>query len=278
MSSPSSELSLQVRRLDRDRFATALFAPVDARDALLALYAFNAEVARVRENVREAMAGMIRLQWWREALAGERPGETERHPVAAPLIAACRAAKVSGEAFERLLDARERDLSSEVPQGLDEVAAYAADTAGALAQLALELLGARDPETIAAGQAVGTAFGLAGLLRAVPFHLAQGRLMIPEPCLREAGISSDDVFAGSAPRQAVAGAARLLGLRALALLAEARRRKVDKLGMPVLLQGVQAGVYLRALERGGWDVLDARNARPRPMPVRLMWAAATGRF
>lgn len=248
------------------------------REGLLALYAFNAEVARVRESVRESMAGMIRLQWWREALAGERPGETERHPVAAPLLQACRAAKVSGAAFERLLDARERDLSSEVPGGLDEVVAYAADTAGGLTQLALELLGARDPDTIAAGRAVGTAFGLAGLLRAVPFHLAQGRLMLPEDCLREAGISSRELFAGTASPQAVARGAKPLGLRAKALLVEARRRKVDKVGMPALLQAVQAGVTLRLLERRDWDVLDARNARPRPMPLRLIWAAATGRF
>lgn len=272
----SSELNLQVRRLDRERFATALFAPEPLREGLLALYAFNAEVARVRENVRESMAGMIRLQWWREALAGERPGETERHPVADPLIKACRAAKVSGEAFERLLDARECDLSSEVAEGLDEIEAYVADTAGGLAQLALELLDVRDAETLAAGRAAGTAFGLAGLLRAVPFHLAQGRLMLPETCLREAGISSVEVFAGTASRQAVARAAKPMGLRAKALLAEARRRKVDKAGRPVLLQAVQAGVHLRHLESRDWDVLDPRNAHPRPMPLRLMWAAATG--
>ncbi|MEX2008823.1 MAG: squalene/phytoene synthase family protein, partial [Dongiaceae bacterium] len=31
----------EVRRGDRDRFLTALFAPADRREALFALYAFN---------------------------------------------------------------------------------------------------------------------------------------------------------------------------------------------------------------------------------------------
>lgn len=46
----SPELSLlgeQVRRHDRDRFVTALFASQDRREDLFALYAFNADVAGI---------------------------------------------------------------------------------------------------------------------------------------------------------------------------------------------------------------------------------------
>src|ERR1700759_2884419 len=68
MSDPS--LAAGLRQHDRDRSQTALFAPAERRDALFALYAFNYEVARIRESVREPMLGLIRLQWWRDALAG----------------------------------------------------------------------------------------------------------------------------------------------------------------------------------------------------------------
>ena len=61
-----------VREADRDRYLATLFAPAEHRDALFALYAFNVEIARVRELAREPMPGEIRLQWWREVLAGER--------------------------------------------------------------------------------------------------------------------------------------------------------------------------------------------------------------
>src|SRR6266566_680683 len=51
-----------VRAADKDRFLSTLFAPAEHRNALLSLYAFNLEIARVREVAQEALAGEIRLQ------------------------------------------------------------------------------------------------------------------------------------------------------------------------------------------------------------------------
>ena len=51
-----------VRAADKDRFIAALFAPAEHRGALHALYAFNIEIARVREIIREPLAGEVRLQ------------------------------------------------------------------------------------------------------------------------------------------------------------------------------------------------------------------------
>ena len=66
----------QVRRADRDRFLAALFAPEPARSDLLALLAFDHELARTRAVTREPMLARIRLEWWREAVveaAGDGP-------------------------------------------------------------------------------------------------------------------------------------------------------------------------------------------------------------
>ena len=76
-----------VRQADRDRFIASLFAPADKRDGLYALYAFNAEIARVREVAHQALAGEIRLQWWSDVIAGERTGEARANPIAAALLA-----------------------------------------------------------------------------------------------------------------------------------------------------------------------------------------------
>ncbi len=73
--SPSAAI---VRRHDRDRYQTALFAPSDRREALFALYAFNYEVARVRESVTQPMLGRIRLQWWREVVDAAYAGAPAR--------------------------------------------------------------------------------------------------------------------------------------------------------------------------------------------------------
>src|SRR5271157_2668701 len=64
-----SPVAALVQRHDRDRFQTVLFAPAARREALFALYAFNYEIARVRESVTEPMIGQIRLEWWRESIA-----------------------------------------------------------------------------------------------------------------------------------------------------------------------------------------------------------------
>ena len=59
-----------VRGCDFARYAATLFVPADRRRALLALYAFNAEISRVREQVTQPLPGEIRLQWWTDALTG----------------------------------------------------------------------------------------------------------------------------------------------------------------------------------------------------------------
>src|SRR5258707_12809015 len=70
-----------LRAADKDRFLTTLFAPAEHRDALIALYAFNVEIARVREVIREPVAGEIRLQWWSDVIGGRRPGGSWGPPV-----------------------------------------------------------------------------------------------------------------------------------------------------------------------------------------------------
>src|SRR4051812_41397535 len=74
-----------VRAIDKDRFLATLFAPAENRGPLFALYAFNAEIAGVRERARGPMPGEIRLQWWRDVLGGGRAGEAAANPVAAAL-------------------------------------------------------------------------------------------------------------------------------------------------------------------------------------------------
>src|SRR5262245_54981761 len=78
-----------VRAGDKDRYLASLFAPDDLRPGLLALYAFNIEVARIRETVSEVMLGEIRLKWWHDAIEGLYAGTRVGHPVIealAPLI------------------------------------------------------------------------------------------------------------------------------------------------------------------------------------------------
>ena len=63
-----------VRQYDKDRYLSALLAPGQYRPGLMALYAFNSEIARIRELVSEPLPGEVRLQWWRDLLEGTEHG------------------------------------------------------------------------------------------------------------------------------------------------------------------------------------------------------------
>lgn len=273
-----SPAAQEVRRHDRERFVTALFAPPEAREGLMALYAFNLELSRIRESVREAMAGMIRLQWWREVLDGGRNDEAARHPVAGPLLALVRKRDLPVALFDQMLEAREKDLLPAPFADNADFTAYALGTAGLLAELGVMSLGAHDDASREAARQVGQAWAATGLLRAVPVHLPQGWLTLPQDLLVKAGTSQDAVMAGQAPKKALAEVVAELTRQSRLTLAQARRSKAPRRALPVLLQASVASAHLRTLERADWDVFNGAVLRPRPMPLRLTVNALLGRF
>lgn len=267
-----------VHRHDRERFVTALFAPAAAREALLTLYAFNLETARVRENVHEAMAGMIRLQWWRDVLAGERDEEAARHPVAGPLLVLARERALPVALFDLMLTAREKDLLAAPFATTADLVQYAAQTAGALCELAALSLGADDEASRQAARLAGEGSALAGLLRAVPVHLGQGWLTLPGDLLRQEGSSMDEAAAGRTSKDILARVAAALACQSRLTLTRARQLRPARRAVPALLGASLASAHLRRLERSGWDLFDAAHLRPHPMPVRLSINALLGRF
>ena len=75
-----------VRQFDKDRYLSALLAPEAHRNGLMALYAYNAEISRIRELVSEPLPGEVRLQWWRDLLEGTEHGAVASNPVANALL------------------------------------------------------------------------------------------------------------------------------------------------------------------------------------------------
>src|SRR6202012_3984343 len=111
-----------------DRFVPARFPPAGVRKHLYALYAFNGEIARVRELAREALPGEIRLQWWRDAIVGEARGEGSANPVAAALLDTISPCRLPADPLIRLIDAHAFDLYDDAMATLADLDAYARDT------------------------------------------------------------------------------------------------------------------------------------------------------
>jgi phytoene synthase len=275
-----------VERHDRDRYLASLFAPEAEREQLFALYAFNHEVAKTAEVVSEPMIGRIRLQWWRESLAGiyedgaHEGGMVRHHEVVQPLALAIRDKALPRDLFETLIDAREFDLDRTPPESLEALRAYAEGTSTGLLRLALGILGADDGASRAAAEALGPAWAYLGLLRALPLHARQKRCYLPADLMAEAGVDLREVFElrGS---PALSSVCRELLDAAADHLAAARRpaAEVPRRALPALLPARLADLYLQRQRRAGGDPFAPAAQAAAPGRVwRLAWGYWLGRY
>jgi phytoene synthase len=197
MADPFPHCEALVREADKDRFLATLFAPAKYRRPLFALYAFNVEIARIREQARQPMPGEIRLQWWRDVFGGAGQGEARANPVAAALLETVVRYRLPPRAFAELIDARAFDLYDEPMASFDELDAYATKTSSVLIDLAARILNdGNDPGIEKLATHAGIAYALAGLLTAFPLHAARGQLFVPFDVLQRHGAKPEDIFAG----------------------------------------------------------------------------------
>jgi len=270
----------QVRRYDHDRYLTGLFAPPDLRPHLWALYAFNAELARVRETVSEPAMGEIRLQWWRDAVAAmAEGGQVPHQPVAEAVAGAVRTGRLAVAELQRLIDARLPELYDDIPRDRAAFEARHAAIDGEVTAMAARLLGAGDGE-VAAAHAVGEAWGMVVTLRQSARYAAMNRVRLPEDRMAALGVTLQQLYkaGGSAGQKAlldeIAGIARarLKAARTLMDGAPARARSA-------LLLAPLVRRDLKALARARYDpsVDITRGGRPGRI-FKLYWTAARGRF
>jgi phytoene synthase len=246
-----------LRRHDPDRYLTALFAPPARRESLFALYAFNLEIARTREAVREPMMGRIRLQWWRDAIAAASEGQPYRHEILEPLATAIHERSLTLPWFERLIEAREEDIEGIVPTDLRALTNYAEGSSAALTWLALEILGGETGHTAAAieaGRRLGIAWALTGLLRAVPYHARQRQLHLPADMLARHEVRAEDLLELRKPAGLRAVVREIAGEAGVQLNAARKAaRGLPRTLLPALLPGTLADLYLHRLKQAGFD-------------------------
>jgi len=100
----------QVRLYDYESYVLILFAPAAKREALYAIHAFRIELSRIKGLIREPMMGLIRIQWWRDAIEKLYQGEVLRHEVLQALAPVIKKYALSSDDFTGLIDSYESDL------------------------------------------------------------------------------------------------------------------------------------------------------------------------
>jgi phytoene/squalene synthetase len=247
-----------VARGDPDRWRTVMAAPPERRAGLLALYAFNLEIARAPYVASESMLAEIRLRWWTDAVAEIFAGAPpRRHEVVAPLADAVAGGDLPQELFDGMIAARLFDAGDAPFDDLDALRGYVDATSGNLMDLAARHLGASGA-ALPVVRRFARGAGIAALLRALPELAALGRSPLP-------------------PGADLAEIARE-GLAKIAA-ARAERAAVPREAAAALLPGWLAAPRLRraaadpeAVMRGALEVSEFR-AR-----AALLWRGVSGRW
>ncbi len=270
-----------VKREDKDRYLTTLFAPAEFRDSLIALYAFNVEVSRVREVTSESLIGQMKLEWWRGVLASIYEGGSppQGNPVVEGLRHVIETHELSRIHFDELLNARADDMNEDAPPDLLALETYAEGTSARLLWLALEILGVESESSKSAARHVGIAWSLTGLMRAVLFHAQVNKMMLPQDLMNAKDLNTQDAFRQKNAEKISEVVREIVDVAKLHLdKAKSIHADVDSRAIPALLVGVLATQYLRGAERRRFDVFDPKYALQRPSILNLTWSAWRGRY
>jgi phytoene synthase len=246
----------RARSQDHDRYLCALYAPKDVRNAIMVLLAFNNELAEVNDKVSEPMLGEIRLQWWRDALEDLYKGTVRKHPVVQSMDEVAMVKRLDEDVLMGLVDARVPDIYNEQAKSSDDLVSHLGDVAGDL-HVAMGYLLVGDKitdEQQKSLKAVGTAWGLLGLIKACCFQAGVASDKIPDDVLVEAGISRESLYEGHVDHNMVLVIKDLVGkIR----LASNEARGLSKLEakplLPALLSLRLVNHYLGDWENNAYD-------------------------
>lgn len=263
-----------LRGEDKDRWLASLFVPRELRRHIHALYAFSLEIARVNEIVSEPLLGEIRLQWWRDALEGA--GEAKANPVAATLLDTIAHFDLPKAPLLELISARVHDLYGEPAQSVAALEAYTEATSSNLFRLAMLILDGKEaPASREVALHAGIAYGITGLLRALPWLSMRGQVLVPADTLQAHGASRDDFIAGHVSEAVLAALADLrTGTRAHFDIFYAALRDVPEKCRPAFLPACFCEPYLRLMEISRYDPFKTVIELPQWRKQWILWRAA----
>jgi phytoene synthase len=234
----------------------------------LALYAFNVEIVRVRDQVSQPLPGEIRFQWWTDLFSGVVHGSAEGNPVAAELLRAVRDFGLPVEPLSLLVDEHQFDLYNDPMPTLTALEGYLAATSSALFGLAARIMAPPSEAVEHLARHAGLAQGIVQVIANLPRDAAHRQLFLPQQVLAGHGCNMEDVFAGKdtpalrAVLEQLAGEAQQHLTTAMSLLAE-----VPASVRPAFLPLAQARADLKRLSQPG------RNPfTPQPTSrLRTLW-------
>jgi phytoene synthase len=262
-----------LREHDRDRWLASLFAPEQHRRGLIALYAFNSEIERVRDMVSEPLPGEVRLQWWRDLLEGQARGNVSGHPVAAELLEAIQRYRLPVPALSSLIDAHAHDLYDDLLPTVTDLEGYCGETASSLFRLAsLILADGSDAGTADLAGHAGVAYGIAALMKNAARHASRGQIFVPADIVIKHGSAREDLLNGRNTAELRTMFAELAGLARRHLdTAEKLLFQAPPIVAPAYLGLALVGPLLKRMNKPGFNLFRDRAEQPQWLRQWQLW-------
>ncbi|MCB1446707.1 MAG: phytoene/squalene synthase family protein [Rhizobiaceae bacterium] len=269
-----------LRDTDFDRYLACLLAPAARRGPLAALYAFAAELARIRDLIREPLPGEVRLQYWRDLVEGQPHGDIAANPVAAGIERAVVEFRLPRTALSAMTEARIFDLYDDPMPDRATFEGYAGETASALIQLGTLIL---DPESAAAAAEAaghaGIAQLVAGCLLLMPLHRRRRQVYLPGDILAAVGLDAEAFLDAPEDDRAAAAISAFIGYgRDHLRIAREKAAGLPKEARLAFLPVALAEPVFDRAERAPAAVLD-RSAQPSQLARQWrLWRAGSRLF
>ena len=245
------------------------FLPPPRRAAITAFYAFCREVDDVVDEMRDPGVAAAKLQWWRgevqQAYAGQ-PG----HPVMQALMPLAPSHGIEAQHLNAVIDGCQVDLEQTRFLDYPALQRYCHLVAGVVGEVAANIFGRTQPQTVQYAHTLGQAMQLTNIIRDVGDDARRGRIYLPVNELQRFGVKASEILARQAPwgyserfealMRFQAERAHALYDQAFALLPE-----VDRVAQkPGLMMANIYRTLLREIEaqRGGGKQFGGKQLRP----------------
>ncbi len=254
----------EIQKLDYERYLALIFAPREARAHMQAIIMYNVELARIRSRVTEAVAGHIRIVWWKEALDElfDPARKARRHAVVQLLEDAVNAhPAIAKETLSEMVDARAKDLDEWPFENMQQFREYLVATSYNVSKCFIDILYPQaGREAHNAAKELSYAWAVCAILRSAQRNFGAGRSVFPLDLMNQHKLRLDNYgkpefleASRAVVKQLIESAEEALqsGQEAMKHMSDEERRALK----PVLLQATLAQHNIRQIKRNKYDVL-----------------------
>ncbi|KAJ5678071.1 uncharacterized protein N7477_003704 [Penicillium maclennaniae] len=227
-------------KYDRPSYTLSTFIPPHARSFYIALRALNVSLSMIPDTTSSPTIGLMRLQFWRDAVNKILAGSPPKEPVAILLASAISElnertqgrARISKGWLTRLINAREQTLTNDPYPNIAALEQYAENTYSTLMYLTLSALPMASVTADHVASHIGKAAGIAAVLRGLPLVAfpapaarspsgssvsagpKQGAVMLPLDIMAQAGVKEEEVLRRGADAEGLRDAVFAVATRA----------------------------------------------------------------